>query len=76
MALENILHFISGASKIPATGFDKTPKISFTSEECLPYASTCALSIIFPRSMGCLSYDKFQDKMDFCILGSFGFGTV
>lgn len=76
VSLENILQFFSGASKLPATGLDGNPIISFTSQDCLPYVSTCGLCIFFPRSIGCLSYDDFQDKMDLCILGSFGFGTV
>ena len=76
VSLSYILQFFSGASKLPAAGFDETPKISFTSQERLPYASTCALTITFPRSIGLISYDEFQEKMDFCILGSFGFGSV
>ena len=76
VSLGNILQFFSGANKLPATGFDTVPKIYFTNDECLPCASTCALSITFPRSLGLLSYDDFQEKMDMCILGSFGFGSV
>ena len=36
ITLVDILQFFSGASEIPAIGFDSTPKIYFTSEECLP----------------------------------------
>lgn len=74
--LGNILQFFTGASKIPGAGFEETPKISFTSRECLPQASTCALTIVFPRSMGCLEYEAFEAKMDMVILDSYGFGTV
>ena len=72
----DILQFFSGASKIPAIGFDSTPKLCFTSEECLPRVSTCDLSITFSRSMGLLSFQKFAETMDMCIQGSFGFGSV
>ena len=76
MSLESILQFFSGASKLPATGFDETPKITFTSENVLPYTSTYALKVTFPRSLGLLSYDDFESKMDLCIRGSFGFGAI
>ena len=76
VSLENILQFFSGASKLPATGFDETPKNSFTSEDVLPYTSTCALKITFPRSLGVLSYDDFESKIDSCICSSFGFGAI
>ena len=75
VSLENILQFFSGASKLPATGFDET-KISFTSEDVLPYTSACALKIMFPRSLGVLSYDDFEGKMDFCVCCSFGFVAI
>ena len=74
--LQNILQFFSGASRLPATGLDYTPKIYFTNEDRLPHASTCALSITFPRSLGLLSYEDFQDKMDTYVLRFHGFGNV
>lgn len=76
MTLGNILQFFTGASKVPGAGLDETPKISFTSLERLPQASTCSLNIEFPRSMGYLQYEEFEAKMDLSILGSYGFGTV
>ncbi len=66
VTIADILQFYSGADKIPAIGFDATPKIGFTSDECLPRVSTCDLSITFPRSMGLLSFDKFAETMDLC----------
>lgn len=71
-----VLKFLSGSSKIPAMGFENVPGIKFMDDERLPTVSTCAMSITFPRSMGLLAYEKFKDKMDFCILGSYGFGSV
>ena len=76
VTIGDILKFISGSSKIPATGFDSIPKIKFTNEDCLPTASTCDLAITFPRKMAHLSPKEFKAKMDFCILGSHGFGIV
>ena len=76
VTVQEIVKFMSGSSKIPATGFDTTPKIRFTDSDRLPTVSTCEMSITFPRGMGLLSYEEFKDKMDFCILGSYGFGVV
>ena len=70
-------NFFSGSAKVPAAGFDQVPKIRFSDEiDRLPWASTCDLSITFPRVMGLLSEDEFRQKLDMCILGSFGFGIV
>ena len=76
VAIGEILKFLSGSSKIPATGFDSIPKISFTDHDCLPVVSTCDITITFPRKMGTLDIEAFREKMDFCILGSHGFGAV
>ena len=76
ITLGNILEFISGASKLPATGFPKNPAIFFCNEDRLPRASTCDISITFSRKLGILQYEEFKEKMDFCILGSYGFGSV
>ena len=76
VSVGDILKFLSGSSRIPATGFDTTPKIRFTDEDCLPTVSTCDMSITFPRKMGLLNFEEFKNKLDFCILGSYGFGVV
>ena len=69
-----LLLFIAGCSKLPAAGFHSTPMIKFTDEKCLPYSSTCDLSITFSRSFGHLTYTMFKVKMDMSIDNSFGFG--
>ena len=76
IGLGDILKFISGSSKIPATGFENAPSVRFTDIDCLPFVSTCDISITFPRSLAVLTVEEFQNKMDFCILGSHGFGKV
>lgn len=76
VTVQEIMKFMSGSSKIPATGFDTTPKIRFIDADRLPTVSTCDISITFPRGMGLLSYEAFKAKMGFCILGSHGFGVV
>ena len=68
--------FFTGLSKVPATGFDCVPKIKFIDGNRLPTASTCELSITFPREMASLTVDEFKEKMDFCIHGSHGYGVV
>ena len=77
VSLSLFLKFFTGAAMLPACGFSADPKICFTSDESrLPLASTCDLSITFPRSMGLLSENEFKTKLDFCILGSAGFDQV
>ena len=76
VTLGDILEFLSGARKLPATGFPKNPSVHFCSGDRLPKASTCDVSITFSRGMGLLQYEQFKEKMDLCILGSYGFGSV
>ena len=76
ITLSNILEFLSGSSRLPAAGFSKAPSIHFCDDDHLPKASTCDVSITFSRNMGLLQYEQFQEKMDFYILGSHGFGAV
>ena len=71
-----ILQFMSGSSKIPATGFDAIPIICFTDSDQLPKVSTCNLSITFSRKMGNLTYEHFSERITFAIQGSKGFGLV
>ena len=59
-----LLKFISGSSKIPATGFENAPSVRFTDIDCLPFVSTCDISITFPRSLAVLAVEEFQNKMD------------
>lgn len=74
VSVSDIIHFMSGSSRLPAAGFNNTPSIHFMDDTCLPKASTCDISITFPRSYGFLSYEEFKEKMDMCICDSFGFG--
>ena len=76
ITLGDILEFLSGASKLPAVGFSKDPSVHFCNEDQLPKASTCDVSITFSRGMGLLQYEQFKERMDLCILGSYGFGTI
>ena len=54
-----VLNFISGASKLLASGFDVYPSVRFTDLDVLPYVSTCDLSLTFPRSYSLLPYQEF-----------------
>ena len=74
--LGDILEFVSGASKIPPSGFPRNPSIRFCDDDRLATASTCDVSITFPRKLGWLQFDQFKETMDLCILGSCGFGNV
>ena len=74
MSISDILQFISGSRKLPAAGFPCTPSVHFTNVKNLPRTSTCDVSITFPRSLEELTYEKFKEKMDMCVLESGGFG--
>jgi len=74
--MSDVIHFFSGASKLPTSGFPAPPKICFTDEPGLPRSSTCDISITFPRELGYLNEEEFKAKMDMCLLDSFGFGQV
>ena len=67
VSLGDILQFVSGSTKLPAAGFNCTPKVCFTDELCLPRASTCDLSITFPRLFGSVTYKDFKEKMNVCL---------
>lgn len=70
MQLGDVLQFLTGARKIPASGFGTTLKIDFTNTIRLPTASTCDCSITFSRSWGIMDEDSFKKKMSECILNS------
>ena len=75
-SVPDIIQFLTGSDKFPATGFDRSFTINFTDRRCLPVASTCALSITFPRTWGLLQYPAFVEKMHEIVHNSWGFGTV
>ena len=56
MTVEEILKFVSGSAKIPATGFDTRPRIYFTDADLFPTVSTCEMSITFPRGRSFASF--------------------
>ena len=66
--------FVTGESAVPVIGFDSTPKVRFTSEERLPSASTCSLSLTLPRGIDTM--EKFMEIMTTSIVGCHGFGNV
>ena len=74
--MSSILQFFSGSAKIPAAGFDKVPKIYFTNTNQLPWASTCDLSITFPRNMGLLTEEEFRQKIDLARVALAQFKTL
>ena len=65
ISLADPLKFISGSSKIPASGFGSLPKICFTNNDCFPYISTCDIAIIFPRLMASFSVDQLKKERIF-----------
>ena len=56
--------------------FPRVPSVYFTDDNNLPTTSTCDVSITFPKCFDQLSYEKFKEVMNLCILNSCGFGGV
>lgn len=75
-----ILAFVTGAEQPPPPpmGFLGQPSIRFIEDrnQTLPTASTCALCLYLPLSLGDLNYPAFKERMDFAILSIIGFGQV
>ncbi len=76
VSLEDVLQFLTGSRLIPAVGFETNLSISFTDVEQLPTVSICTSCLTLPRSYADLYLKKFAEKMDSCILESFGFGNA
>ena len=72
--MEDILTFVTGSNEIPPMGFDQPLKIEFLNGQRLPNASTCSLTLRFPREI--VHYDTFKDKFTLSILGAHGFGNI
>lgn len=75
LSLEDILTFVTGASRVPPMGFDNPPQIIFSHEDAhYPTTSTCVPSITIPQSMREMSV--FVSRMTEAIVGAIGFGKV
>ena len=66
--LGDVLQFLTGAKRIPASGFGTALKVKFTNEVKLPVVSTCDCSITFSRSWGTMDENKFKNRLSECIL--------
>ncbi len=75
VALEDVLSFFCGASKIPPLGFDSTPALSFSDSAIYPTASTCALHLTLPTKYHS-NYSLFKEKMTQAITCHRGFGML
>ena len=73
VSIGDILHFVSGATKLLTTGFTTRPSIHSSDIDAFPFSSTCDVSITIPRSFGLLTYAEFKSRMDMAILESFDF---
>ena len=74
--LADLLVFVSGSSRVPPTGFHRTPVIEFQHDHSaiLPTASTCEISIHIPTCI--TDYQLFKDNMVLALKGNDGFGIV
>ena len=64
--------FATGASEIPAIGFESIPTIHFLEGDRLPKANTCGTILYLPLMHE--GYDALNKFMDFGILNTPGFG--
>ena len=73
-SIEEVLVFVTGASRPPPLGFDKPATITFSDDEPFPMANTCANPIRLPV---CYSeYEEFKQNMDFANKNSPCFGYL
>lgn len=79
ITIGDILGFITGATNIPALGFEPTPNIEF--DHYAPpgwklTANTCANVIRFPVNDTLTTYNSFKQEMCLCLQGCQGFGML
>ena len=71
-SIEEVLVFVTGASRPPPLGFNEPPTITFADDEPFPMSNTCSNNIRLPV---CYSeFEEFKQKMDFAIKNSPSFG--
>ena len=78
VTFEELLIFISGADRIPPCGFHAPFFIEFYTnegtEQRLPFASTCALTLSLPR--GVANPDNLKRHLMMSLKDSYGFGKM
>ena len=72
-SLEDVLHFFSGTTRIPVTGFDKKLVIECATSDRYPHASTCALTLRLPIG---LSPEDLAYRLHAAVQGHDGFGIA
>ena len=75
LTLEEILSFVTGADKVPPSGFQPSPSITFNQDNVYPKASTCALTLILPTKYHS-DYVAFKNKLTFGFKNHGGFGLL
>ena len=73
LGLADCLAFFTGASQIPAAGFDITCTLNFSTTNLYPTASTCALVLTLPTRYHD-NYEAFRKNMLFAFFNNGGFG--
>lgn len=72
----DILAFVTGATRPPPIGFQKTPKIQFPREGPFPRANTCANSLILSVMQPMPDSNSYMYCLTFGILNTAGFGRI
>ena len=75
-SLEHLLHFWTGADRIPPGGFQQQLTMEFYMDVAgrLPTVSTCGLQLSLPR--GRTDPNEFRAMMIFTLQNTAGFGKV
>jgi hypothetical protein len=79
LTLGSVLSFVTGATSIPALGFDTTPVIKFDHDAPVgwkPTANTCANELTLPVNTTLKGYDSFKTEMVTCLQSAQGFGML
>ena len=79
ITIGDVLQFITGASSVPAEGFDVKPSVEFQHEQAtarFPSANTFTCTLHLPVSRGLMDETGAADIFFEAIIGSRMFGNV
>ena len=79
LTLGSVLSFVTGATSIPALGFNTAPVIKFDHNAPVgwkPTANTCANVLILPVNSTLKVYESFKTEMITCLQSAQGFGLL
>ena len=76
LELQDVLAFVTGATKPPPIGFQKDLKIKFHTDGPYPRANTCANTLFLSVKHPMPDVDRYMYCLAFGILNAAGFGRI